>query len=80
MSDNDDEIAVAPRDDEVVSSHKPKNWCEKCQCEAYFNHVHCPNCDSPPRDHEVRNYHMGFHDGDVHCTRCGAYVRMWDAG
>ena len=40
----------------------------------------CPNCGAPPREQEIRNYSMMWHDGDVHCTRCGAYVRMRDAG
>jgi hypothetical protein len=40
----------------------------------------CKKCGSKPRDHEVRNYSMMWHDGDVYCLKCGAYVRMWDAG
>ena len=42
--------------------------------------VNCPKCGSPPSEHEVRNHSLMWHDGDVHCTKCGAYVRMYDAG
>ncbi|MEK7640658.1 MAG: hypothetical protein AAB389_01530 [Patescibacteria group bacterium] len=40
----------------------------------------CPKCDAPPSRHEVRNHSVIWHDGDVHCTKCGTYVRMYDAG
>lgn len=40
----------------------------------------CPSCGAPPSEHEVRNHDLAAHDGDVHCKRCGAYVRMYDAG
>lgn len=40
----------------------------------------CPKCDAPPSEHEVRNHDLMWHDGDVHCTKCGAYVRAYDAG
>lgn len=54
--------------------------CDKCDDVAMPNHIHCPKCGSPPSDHEVRNYDMKWHDGDVHCTKCETYVRGWDAG
>lgn len=41
------------------------NGCKKCGYEG---------------PHELRNYNMMWHDGDIHCGRCGAYVRMYDAG
>lgn len=44
------------------------------------NSRNCPECDSPPSEHEVRNYNIYFSDGDIHCTRCGAFVRWYDAG
>lgn len=44
------------------------------------NSPNCPACAAPPSEHEVRNYNPTWHDGDVHCTRCGAYVRTYDAG
>lgn len=47
---------------------------------SYGNHKHCPKCNSSPDRHELRNYNMMWHDGDVHCIDCGTYVRMWDAG
>lgn len=40
----------------------------------------CPECGSGPDKHELRNYDMIWHDGDVYCTDCGAHVRTWDAG
>ena len=40
----------------------------------------CPKCDSLPSEHEVREYDMMWHDGDVYCRKCGSYVRMYDAG
>ena len=40
----------------------------------------CPSCDAPPSEHEVRNHDLAMHDGDVYCTKCGAYVRLYDAG
>lgn len=29
---------------------------------------------------EMRNYEVAWHEGDVHCARCGAYIRRFDAG
>jgi hypothetical protein len=40
----------------------------------------CPDCGSGPEHRELRNYSPAFHDGDIHCTLCGAYVRGFDAG
>lgn len=44
------------------------------------NSPNCPGCGAPPSQHEVRNYSLMWHDGDVHCTKCGTYVRPYDAG
>ena len=44
------------------------------------NKMKCRNCGSDPEHHEVRNYSMRWHDGDVHCKLCGAFVRCWDKG
>lgn len=38
----------------------------------------CPKCGG--KNFEVINYDMMWHDGDVYCVDCGAYVRMYDAG
>ena len=46
----------------------------------YKGSPNCPECDAPPSKHEVRNHSLIWHDGDVHCTECGAYVRKYDAG
>lgn len=56
------------------------NYCFKCDKECQINHTHCPKCDSPPESHEIRNYSMMWHDGDIHCTICNTYVRSYDAG
>jgi uncharacterized Zn finger protein len=55
-------------------------FCDKCQKDFLFVHVHCPDCGSGPEEHEVRNFDEIWRDGDVYCNRCGTYVRMYDAG
>jgi hypothetical protein len=40
----------------------------------------CPKCGDSPIQTEVRNYDMAMHDGDVCCSNCGYYIRMYDAG
>lgn len=45
----------------------------------YFDRNGCKKCGFVGT-HELRNYDMMWHDGDIHCGRCGAYVRMYDAG
>lgn len=54
--------------------------CKACSIRCWPTHVHCPNCGASPEFQEVRNYSMMWHDGDIHCTRCDAYVRGYDAG
>jgi DNA-directed RNA polymerase subunit RPC12/RpoP len=44
------------------------------------NHLHCPKCGSPPKEHSVENYDAMWHDGDVVCGKCRTRVRGWDAG
>lgn len=44
-----------------------------------YNHIHCPNCTFPG-PHDVRNHDPMWGDGDVHCGRCGKYLRMFDSG
>jgi hypothetical protein len=46
----------------------------------YAGSPNCPKCDAPPSEHEVRNHSLMWHDGDVHCKKCGTYVRDYDAG
>lgn len=43
------------------------------------NSPNCPKCGASPYQQEVKNYNLDWHDGDVYC-KCGAYVRMYDAG
>lgn len=38
----------------------------------------CPECGST--DFEMRNYEMSSHEGDIHCARCGKFIRRFDAG
>jgi len=38
----------------------------------------CKECGST--NLEVRNFSLAWHDGQVHCSDCGAYVREYDAG
>ena len=38
----------------------------------------CPACGST--DFEMRNYERMWHEGDIHCARCGQYIRRFDAG
>lgn len=71
-----------------LTEHVASEWimvtgyCYKCKkTNGLFGiHTHCPNCDSPPENHEIRNYSMMWHEGDIHCKLCGTYVRMYDAG
>lgn len=37
----------------------------------------CRKCGAPQSEHEVRNFDPVARDGDVHCKKCGEYVRMW---
>jgi hypothetical protein len=55
-------------------------WCPACQIETILNHTHCPKCNAPPQDHEVRNFDPVWRDGDVFCLKCGTRVRGYDAG
>lgn len=41
---------------------------------------HCPRCGSSSASRELREYSMIWHDGKIHCSHCGAFVRNWDAG
>jgi transcription initiation factor TFIIIB Brf1 subunit/transcription initiation factor TFIIB len=38
----------------------------------------CPNCGS--KEFEMRNYSMMWHEGDIHCVKCGKFIRTFDAG
>ena len=40
----------------------------------------CPKCGAPPSKHEVKNHSILWGDGDVYCTECGSFVRIYDAG
>lgn len=63
-------------------SEDKKDFCDKCQKEVWsaYLHKHCPECDSAPENHELRNYSMMWHEGDIHCGKCGTFVRYYDAG
>lgn len=47
------------------AEYTKRNGCQSCGFEG---------------EHEMRNYSPLWHDGDIHCGQCGAYVRMFDAG
>jgi len=38
----------------------------------------CPDCGST--EFEMRNYEQLWHEGDIHCARCGKFIRRFDAG
>lgn len=39
---------------------------------------YCMDCDDSKV--EVRNRNPMWGDGDVHCSNCGQYIRMWNSG
>lgn len=39
----------------------------------------CPKCGNT-KDHYMKNYEPAWHEGDIHCGKCGAFVRRFDAG
>jgi hypothetical protein len=53
--------------------------CASCK-EGCYPGKKCPKCGSCPKHHEVRNYSMMWHEGDIHCNICESYVRLFDAG
>jgi len=38
----------------------------------------CPECGEE-KEFVIRNWDERFREGDVHCGKCGAYVRMTNA-
>lgn len=64
----------------LVNVHRDPGWCPACQIETILNHTHCPKCNAPPQDHQVRNFDPMWRDGDVFCLKCGTRVRGYDAG
>lgn len=38
----------------------------------------CQDCGST--DFVLRDYSMAAHDGDIHCAKCGKFIRVFDAG
>jgi len=44
----------------------------------------CKSCGSNSKNHEMRNYYdyksLTWHEGDIFCELCGAFVRRYDAG
>jgi hypothetical protein len=49
----------------VQEAHRIANSCKACGF---------------PGPHQMRNYSMMWHEADIHCGSCGAFVRYWDAG
>jgi ribosomal protein L37AE/L43A len=54
----------AKKEEELIEFHRKRNTCPKCGS----------------TEMELRNYDMMWHDGDIHCQKCGTYVRGYDAG
>jgi ribosomal protein S27AE len=46
--------------------------------EVILNNTKCPDCGND--QFEMRNYSLMWHDGDIHCARCGKFIRSFDAG
>jgi hypothetical protein len=59
---------------------KDTSVCNKCHKKDTYTQQHCPNCGACPEHQEVRNHSLMWHDGDIHCTQCEAFVRSFDAG
>ncbi len=38
----------------------------------------CPECGAPPNQHEMRDLNTVAREADIYCTKCQAFVRMWD--
>jgi len=69
-------------DKETAYTKYDGEYCEKCEktLNCFGPHTHCPKCGSPPNQHELRNYSMMWHEGDIVCLNCETYVRGYDAG
>lgn len=53
------------------------DFCHDCKKSFPLNHKHCKKCNSPPDEHEIRDYQIGY-GGPVYCLKCGEYVRDFD--
>lgn len=42
-----------------------------------YLHRHCPKCDASPATHTMRNYTPSWGEGDIHCGKCGEFVRTF---
>lgn len=51
---------------------------EKARLLARQHDNSCPTCGGT--ETHMENYNMMWHDGDIVCTACNTYIRMWDAG
>jgi len=38
----------------------------------------CPECGST--EFKMRDYSEMWHEGNIHCARCGKFIRRFDAG
>lgn len=75
----------------IIEAHHGSYYCLKhnfwmnrdnicSECSEPFSREHCPECNSCPSYHEVRNHSLQWHDGKIHCIKCNAYIRDFDAG
>lgn len=58
---------------------KEKVVCQRCNKPDVYE-CHCPNCGACPEFQEVRDHSLMWHDGKIHCIKCDAFVRDFDAG
>ncbi len=68
------------RENEQIAGFTPVGATDGVSHALHPNSPSCPNCGAPPGEHEVQNYSMIWHDGNVYCKKCNAYVRAYDAG
>lgn len=65
---------------EYLSEEIEVNLCSVCHKEDTYLNQHCSKCGACPQYQEIRDYSMMWHDGEIHCTRCGNFIRDFDAG
>lgn len=58
---------------------KEAQCCQRCNRPDGYER-HCPKCGACPEFQEVRDHSLMWHDGRVHCIKCDAFVRDYDAG
>ena len=44
----------------------------------YESQYLCKKCGAPPSEQTMQNFNQVLREGDIHCGRCGIYIRTWD--